>query len=229
VKRALPICVLAFAVSALSSAAASAQTGTLINNHPAEVEERDVGDQNAARRITNDFAECVVRKYGRLAERSVAGSASTKSAHLMASLAAPECLSSGELRMPQALMRGAMFRALYIRSYGRMAPVGQPVVINYAAELIPGDGLSQRMAALLPIASCMAQGNPTASRAFVLANAATKAEQAAINALRPALANCLPAQMTITFSKAVLQGMLAEALYREAPRAPDGAVVAVAK
>ncbi len=224
--RALPIVVLAIAVSAMSPAAASAQTGTLINNHPAEVRDGDDRDQNAARRITNDFGQCVVHKYGRLAERSVAGSASASSARLMTSLATPECLTHGELHMPQTLMRGAIFRALYIRNYGRVAPVGQRVAVDYVAGMIPGDGLSQQMAGLLPIASCVAQANPEASRAFVLANVATTAEQAAITALRPALANCLPAQLTIRFSKAVLQGMLAEALYREAPRATDGVAVA---
>jgi hypothetical protein len=226
VKRALPIAVLAVALSAMSPAAAPAQTGTLINNHPAEIQDGDDGNQNAARRVTNDYAQCLVRKYGRLTERAVAGPASEKSAKLLSNLASPQCLSSGELRMPQALMRGAVFRALYIRAYGRAAPANQPVVVDFAAELIPGDELSRRMSALLPVASCVAHGNPDATRAFILAQTAAKAEQAAIEALRPALSACLPAQVTLRFSKAVLQGMLAEAVYREVSNATGGVAVA---
>jgi hypothetical protein len=63
---------------------------------------------------------------------------------------------------------------------------------------------------------CVVSANPADARALVLATAATQAERAAIARLGPALGGCVAPKNQVRFSRAVLQGVLAEALYKRA-------------
>ena len=54
------------------------------------------------------------------------------------------------------------------------------------------------------------------TRAFVMAIPATAAEQSALAAVGPALSQCIAPGNQIHFTRAVLQGAVAEAAYRQA-------------
>ncbi len=186
---------------------------------PAGPANRKMSDSDRARQLTNDFAVCVLKTSPRSVERAVKLPAAD-SYNELEKLATGECLTSGALEIPRQLMRGAAFRALYIRDYRKQAPEPRLSAVDYLITA-SRDPYSQELARLNNFGSCVAVANPVAARSLVLANASTLDETAAIDALRPNFADCLPGGTTSKFTKGVLQGLLAEILYREANISTD--------
>lgn len=190
------------------------QGKSVLDPAPADRPNRKMSDSDRARHMTNDYATCVAKLYPRQVERAVVLSPAL-SYDALAKLATSECLVSGELFIPNQLMRGAVYRALYIRDYRKHVPAFSTSAVDYAGSA-DGDPHSQELARLNNFGSCVAVANPAAARSLVLANAATDEEAGAIDALRQNLADCLPGGTSVKFTKGVLQGLLAEILYREA-------------
>jgi hypothetical protein len=205
--------VLAFAVTLSAVVPARAQLTGPYAPAPAQVNGAARTADVRARQATNDYAVCLVKREHRGVERALAMPAGAASYRALGRLADGECLYNAELRMPNVILRGAAFRALYLRSFARR-PGKAAVKIDYIADA-GSDQQALLHAGLLAYGSCIARANPAASRALVIATAGMPAESAAIDALRKDLADCLPGGMTTKLGKAVLQGMMAEVLYRE--------------
>lgn len=186
---------------------------------PAVAPKRPMSDSDRARQLTNDFAECVLKSTPRAVERAVI-LPTARSYEALTKLARSECLAPGQIVIPHQLMRGAAYRALYIRDYRKRAPALVASPVDYVS-LADQDVVSQEIARLNAFGSCVARANPDAAHSLVLADAATKEEVSAIEGLRQNLADCLPGGTSIKFTKSVLQGLLAEILYREVQNAAD--------
>jgi hypothetical protein len=211
----MPICMFA-------SDAIGALPGKPMGPRPAVLPNRKMSDDDKARQVTNDFARCLVKQNGRKVQSVLERPVSGESFRALKKFVDGECLLiSDELGMPPTILRGALFRALYIRDFGKQAPLAPGVAIDYVSEAGANPQLLQ-LGTLRAFGSCVAKLNPQAARALVLADVASTAEAEALGLVRPALADCLK-DGSLKLSRGVLQGTLAEVLYREAPRTNYGA------
>lgn len=209
-KQAYPLAILAFVVLCAPAKSQAQATGHIIRRpDPAELSSRAIPAGEQARDTMNRYAICLVRsRY--LAMRSALSKTSPVEVDVaLRKIVHRDCLAEGSLRMPAALLRGASYRALYLRDFGPNSPVVPAGVegSSEAAGSTVGDPLST-------FAHCVLTQNPDAARAFVLSSPATPAEGEALAALTPALGNCIAPGDKVRFSRSVLQGALSEALYK---------------
>lgn len=192
------------AACALAPLAAGAQT---LFDPAARLSTRDVSAAAQARDTMNRYAECVVKTRAAAVRRAL--STETPDAEL-ARLASDDCLASGQLQMGTSLFRGALYRALYLRDFGRDAELP-------AGEATPAASTNP----LLLFGDCVARLDPAQTQAFVVAMPATPGEDEAVAALGASFERCVVAGDRIGFSKTVLQGALAEALYKRSAAAAE--------
>ena len=184
---------------------AVAQTGSILPDYTARPSERSVSPADQARQTMNDYAVCIVHARVAAVQKALSLANDAKVDEALANLANRECLMRGELRMPRQLLRGAVYRALYLRDFGRSPPAPS------ASDAAPtGESMFEQFG------SCVNTADASDVREFVMSVPATKREAAALSALGPALGRCIAPGNQIRFSRAVLQGVLAEAAYRQA-------------
>ena len=205
---------LAFALMWVGSGAAEATSPKPFGPKAAVLSNRKMSDDDKARQVTHDFAACMLRREATRFEAALAVFPVTSSYKALARVADSDCLYAGQLRMPPTLLRGSAFRALYTRDFAAVAPLQASSRMDYLGEA-GADEQARIRATLTEFGSCVARTNPSASRALVLADVATREEADAIAALRSSLGDCLR-DGTLKLSRAVLQSILAEVLYREA-------------
>ncbi|WP_419809514.1 hypothetical protein [Sphingomonas sp.] len=196
----------ALLVAGVAVPPAFAQTGSILPDRAAETSAHG-SDADRAHRTMNDYGVCLVKSRFTAVRRAIASPEGQVDGAL-SSLAIDDCLQSGELRMSRTLMRGAVFRALYIHDFGRRPPVAPIIETSVSTNVPPGDN------PLRVFGRCVLGSDAANTRAFVLAVPATSAERDALRGLAPALARCVAGGQTIRFSRATLQGVLAEAAYR---------------
>jgi hypothetical protein len=167
------------------------------------------------------FAVCAAKRSpGKLeiALNTPVGGEGSAYARLMSDLADDECIGGwAELRIPYVVMRGALFEATYDRVYGRSGPTDFKAVptINYLAPY--GAELNAEAAnaiALARFGDCVSRADATNARKLMVTIPESAAELAAISELAPKFAACIPQGRTISFSRSVARGAIAEGLYR---------------
>lgn len=194
-------------------AAYAQQLGHIIVDHAAEVTARDVSAADRARDTMNRYGVCVVRMKAIAVKRALSQPTDEAVDRALAATAIDECLRSGELKMSRSLFRGAVYRALYIRDFGQVSQgqiTGGAQREGAAAEPVAATPMNL----LQRFGDCVVRIAPADARALVLATAATQEERSAITRLGPALGSCVAPTGQVRFSRAVLQGVLAEALYK---------------
>jgi hypothetical protein len=181
---------------------------------------RDEADKAMA-----DFAKCVVsdaRSRARAAAYVRAIPTGTAFHDAGARMATPDCVprSFGTVRMQfdTQLFRAALFGALYQRDFGRGPPppsfdAVQPLVI--AAEFDgPDSAIPAEIVFARIVGDCVARADPAAAHRLVTTRVASADEKEALGAVVPRLAGCVAAGRRTTFSRSMLRGLLAEALYK---------------
>lgn len=211
---ALPISILMLATT---SSPLLSQTVAFINYDPAVVPIDKTLSQLAKARITTaGYAACVVKADRRLAEDFV-----TLFPHSRAARSAVihmlnfGCLYEGSLFLRQELLRGALYRQLYIRSFSNFESTLRSEPIDLASD-VAGQPESAARPYILErqFAECVVRSDPRMIRQIVLAPVASGAESSAFSAARPSFNPCFPTGATVEFSKSVLSSLLAEVLYR---------------
>lgn len=173
---------------------------------------RPLANEAESQRIMRDFAQCVVQGYRSWVDRFLATAPGSPEAQRLAQrVAFNDCLLIGELRFQEPLLRGGMYEALYQRDYGRVEGpnVSTAPAINYDVR-----GATRDQVVLRRFADCVARENPAASRALVLSPVGQPSENAAFAALGETLSVCLVPGERAAFSRPILRGIIAEALYR---------------
>lgn len=193
-------------IAIASAASATPQAiGSIFRDPAADPSVRDVSEEDRARQTMNSYAACLVRTRSVKVSRALARpTAEVQSA--LAGLADSSCLNDGKLKMSGDLLRGALYRALYLRDFARTAPVSDaaPGAVPASSDVLQQFGY------------CVDQADPLNARAFVASVPATGAERAALQGLGPALSRCVAPGNNVRFSRSTLQGVLAEAAYRRA-------------
>jgi hypothetical protein len=163
--------------------------------------------------------------------RLIPGSQAFRDAGLR--IATPECMPRSfvrtQLRFDTNVFRETLYSALYQRDFGRSPPpdVRQAPALTLASEFdgdaagIPATVTFERM-----VGDCVARADPTGVHHLLTTRISNDAEREALNQVVPQLAGCVRAGQRIAFSRSVLRGMLAEALYKlRQPAAAAAALV----
>ncbi len=183
-----------------------------------------------SRTILRDYAECLVSDY----DRPLAGdrdrptaraitvfltsSPTSKEAKRAGSMLNTEACLKGRnqteidrLRFAPSLLRGALFRAKYLKLGGNAGKdLALPAYDATAPWHLPHD---DPFAVLQAIGECTVRENPVQARAAILAEVGSREENNAYAALVPSLTKCMPQNGTFTFSRAHLEGLMSEALF----------------
>ena len=125
-----------------------------------------------------------------------------------------------------ALIRGAIFRALYVKDYGKTDLMVGDEAPDYSGSVgDPSLAINATQLMLLDFAGCVIRKDAASVKKVLLAEAGSDAEKNAFTALAPAFGPCLPQHKTVQFSKASLGAVLSEAMYRIARNNMAGAKI----
>lgn len=187
--------------------------------------------QLRARQVTDDFAKCLVVSRQRAVDRLLTipavgtGQGDWAKGFDIDSCLKPAGYGEVKLRMPFPVLRGAVFRALYVRDR-RAPPPGDPVATAGNAPTLPDwsadiasvsnvdPAETQTYISLRNFAACVVIAKPAAVHELLLAKTGFAPENAALAQVTPAISGCLPTGETLRINKQVMIGLLAEAAYR---------------
>jgi hypothetical protein len=177
-----------------------------------------------AERTMADFSKCVVadrrlRPWAEWYLRVIPEGAFFQAAarRLATPACMPPALVTTKLRFKAKLFRETLFSALYQRDFGRTPPPElksvPPLVI--AAEF-SGDEAQIPVTVTFEraVGDCVARADPLGVHRLLMTKVASREEGEALQQVVPELAGCVPAGQRRAFSRPVLRGILAEALYK---------------
>ena len=168
------------------------------------------------------YTACLVNRLGyklRAALDMPVGSSDTNTT--MTTLNDPDCLPGDyiggiSLKFKPILMRGGLFEAFYIKDFGNAAAAtfdDVPLII-YPAGNASSNVEAARYSLQMDIGDCVVRKAPAEARTLLNTKVASGAEGAAITALVPALSACATKGQTVSLSRSIVRGMIAEPLYR---------------
>lgn len=184
---------------------------------PSSVGEIAVKNADAVR-VLNAYAACVVKTNRRGVERALStASGAPGSDPAMLKLMTQDCLDSGELRFKPSLIRGAFFEQLY-RTDAVLLKIqdlkaAPSVDYRLGAPMPYSNGLTLHLG-LMDFADCVVRAVPASAQSLVLSRVASSQETNAFADLSPRFRSCLTDGVELEFSRPVLRGVVAEALYR---------------
>lgn len=217
-------------LGAMASNASAQQDMTPLPNNQAEVE-------------LSYYADCVVRKAANRANvAAFLRVAPDSEGFFPAAMKAADmrCLDDAamkrrtsklEMRLQPATFRQALFPALYRAQFGKAAPpaLSSLPALTYTSEFENGGaGLPEAYRGSRALGDCVARATPQGAHALLTSRPYSKQEDAAVETIKPALAQCLSQGQTVRFSRSSLRAYVGEATYRLAvaaqssPPAPTG-------
>lgn len=208
------------AASAEAQTKTEAETGSLIGvpRRARIADDPGISAADRGRLAMAEFARCTVDRRSVQVAKVATLSAQTLNGRSIAPLADDECLASGSMAFKPILLRGALFVELYGRRTDALARGQvwrlQSKPFDQAVEFDKSDGDLTVQMGLLTFSECVVGRDPAGAKAVVSAPTVSKAEDAGFGALRPSLGRCYPAGSSISLSKPILKGALAEILYR---------------
>ncbi|MDF7773887.1 hypothetical protein P1X14_01400 [Sphingomonas sp. AOB5] len=162
-------------------------------------------------RMVQDVARCFVRGEPAKARALLAMEPETAETNAMFQAAITRrsgCMGvSGKLRMKQASFRGAVAERLYLDTYS------EPLADRPASEA-PFTGSGNSRLASYDVTRCVAARDPSGADRFVRSQLRSPEEKAALTRIVPVIAGCTPNGAQIGFDRAMLHGLLAEALFK---------------
>jgi hypothetical protein len=183
-----------------------------------------LSDTDRARISLRKLSRCVARGqdqsvFKRVAARYLAGPPTLERARTTGAYGMVQmCVNSWgsgrdryieSMQFAPELLRGGLFRALYLDRFGPKAPVLRAASETSAWRLPDSD----RYALMQRFGECVALGNPQAAVAAITSDVGTVREGAAYASLAPTLSKCVMSGSQIRFSKSTIEGVVAEALY----------------
>lgn len=206
--------------------AAAQETGTLRTHRSAEI---DDSSRDGARRTMEAFSACIAsRQNGRVTAMSRLRIDSDQYQRMLRNLydnTDDVCLSgSGQLGFSFNLLRGGIFQGLYAREFRNAGPTDFSTVATTGYRELYTDPISPWVISALALerfGECVARADAAGVQTLLRQIPGSTGERAAIQALAPRFAACIPRNETIRFSPSVLKGALAEGIYRLSVAARD--------
>lgn len=201
----------------LSGAAAYAQSPSLIRPKGMVMELDAARNKDLQRRAMNQWAECSLKSRRASALAFLDLFPGSKAAHdRVRSVADYDCIGAGYIQYTESLFRGALYQVLYEEDYANVPPgdVAMLASPDYAFGGNPMSSEDKSTIAVRRYIDCIARSDPQAAHALLLSTPGTSVEDGAFSALSPGLSGCLAKGDTLSFSKSILRGTLAEVMYR---------------
>ena len=178
-----------------------------------------VSNVDRSRLVMSQFARCAVARNPAGVQRALRLPFGDSYEHAVSKLATEECLDSGMMKFKATLFRGALFAELYrSRDYAQKHDQPWKVSfdkISFDQEQLAKPGQEAAQWRLLMIfGNCVVGHDEANARTAIMQPTASALEEAALRALGPSFNACLPVGTTLTFSKPIIEGVLAEVLYR---------------
>lgn len=205
------------ALTVAGSAHAQRDSSTRLGPKPAEISGAR-NEDDRARQTLYAYAECVFRISRKGVEKYLAtfpGSGEARKVALR--LSTPDCLGDGELRFNDSLFRGGIYDLLYKADFREAGPLNftdTPPVDYSIGNDRASNSTSLHDVFIREVADCTVRSGPVEARALIMTKVTTKAESKAFSAVVPHMSGCLNQNVTFKFSKAILRGVVSEALYR---------------
>lgn len=176
-----------------------------------------------AREVMRQYVQCMLghidgsRRQQQLV-RFLTGPNTAETYKQASNLQVGECLGPSDaafgyysrLSANPVLMRGAIFRALYL---GLVKGTKSPVKASQLAAA--WNEADEQRRATQKFGDCVVARDRTNADLAVRSDVRSEAEIKAYQALQPAFANCVVEGNSMRFSKSVLEGILSEALYKQ--------------
>jgi hypothetical protein len=211
--------------SILMTAGALLCAGLAVPAHAQDDEGRAASRKESTRMMLG-FAECTVRsdrsrpKVDRFLRMSPSNPEFTKLGNeFIKDRCVPPSTGSVTMKFDSLLFRYSLFEARYRIEFGKSPPPKTDDLppIDIAGEFDPrGANLPDVVVFLRKLGECSIRFLPAEAHAFVLALPYSDAEGVALQGLMPALGECMPEGQTLKFSRPMLRGAIAEALYKAA-------------
>jgi len=205
------------ALTAAGSAHAQRATGTRLGPKPADISGAR-NEDDRVRQTMYSYAECVFTVSRKGVEKYLSTFPGSDEGRKIAQrLSTSECLSSGELRFKDSLFRGGIYDLLYkadFRDDGPLNFADTPKVDYSIGDDRASNSTSLHDVFIREVADCTVRSGPAEARALIMTKVTTKAENKAFSAVVPHMSGCLNKSVTFKFSKAILRGVVSEALYR---------------
>ena len=104
--------------AAVSAVPQTSDTGSILPSRAARMSERNIPEADRARQTMNDYASCLVNTRLNGVRKALGAGSDEEVGGAISRLAGPDRLDAGTSRMPAGSLRGAGYRALYIRDFG---------------------------------------------------------------------------------------------------------------
>ena len=198
---------------AMAQRQVEAQSGSLIGV-PKRARFPEVSGLSAVDRgrvVMAQFARCTVDRSRSRVDRVLAMPIGKAYWREMSALSSPECLAHGGIKFKSDVMRGALFTELWQR---KEAEGGVDTALRRVDASADDGGPGQMNAYMLQFADCVIAADRSAVVSVLKAPTASSAQNEAYKSLLPRLGPCFPSGGKLTLSKPILEGVLAEALYR---------------
>jgi hypothetical protein len=161
------------------------------------------------------FASCIYANDKRQALRVLDIAPGAKLTQQARRAADGRCLDRGFLEVRPSSLRWAFFVAAYKADHRTRAPqaaVAQVDYTRFAANAVAQD--AGRYLALSRFGDCVARNNLAAAHEIAIAAPASAREDRAIAGIGPSLSACIDSGSSVSLTKEIVQGVVAEALYR---------------
>lgn len=176
-----------------------------------------VSSGSDGQRILNGFADCLVAKHRPMVEQYLAEAPDSRGARFRSRrLEGTRCNASLLLAARDNQIRGALYEAMFLVDFRDAPPMDlrNAPAIPDTAEAAGASEWARTSSALLKYSDCIVRSDGAGTRAILAAEVGTAREAAAFRAVAPSLSRCLAEGQQIKFSRPLLRGFLAEALYR---------------
>ena len=169
--------------------------------------------------IMQNYARCVVSAENhRSIDRFLSANPLSKKADKLGTqIATPNCLNRGTISFPSTLFRAALYDALYREAYGKatILPTPDQPPLDIANEVESQDPADAKFyVSTRYFGDCIVRREAASVRALLKTNIESKEETASFEALQTSMGACLSNGDKIQFSRQMLRGLLAEALYK---------------
>ena len=196
-------------------------TGTRLGPKPASAPDGNISKDDIARTTMRSYAHCVINFNRPRVIAYLETIPGSPEAHKISnSLAIDKCLVSDELRFNEKLFRWTVYDDLYNTSY-RNFDVTKILTVpetDFASLANAIGSTGSEAIAVWQLGECSVRAAPNEAATLVKSAIGSKIESAAINAIVPHVGGCVDKDSQIKFSKLVLRGIMAEALYKMAKK-----------
>lgn len=168
-----------------------------------------------SRLVMAAYGRCVVEREASKLGKALAAPDDGSFEEAARILVSDDCLFEGEIRFTCAVLRRAVYTELYRRRAGSGEGRTWGPEVTKIDLSVPAQNEGHRSyLALMAFADCVAQQDRNLARAIVVAPTSSERQNAAFQEIVPKFPACINDGVQLRLNKNVIEGALAEVLYR---------------